>query len=208
MSFLNEMDQLSRRSKVVIAFVVMVIGGGVLTYLMGASRGVSPAFTEARMQGALIAQGIVDISTKSTASLEEINKLDRAGKYAEALTLTNQLIEKNKEIKERAIALSKELEAMTKALESIESEQARDLALRSISSRLAMISRLIQYSDSTAKLLETLKLRFSGGSYGQTTNIKALIEEINAQVNAINNFDREARDSINQFDTITSGGAS
>jgi vacuolar-type H+-ATPase subunit I/STV1 len=200
------MNQLSRRTKILIAFFVMVVGGGALTYMASVSRGVSPAFIEARMQGALIAQGIVDLSQKSTNSLEEINKLDREGSYPKALEATNQLIAQNKEIKEKAIALSKELETMTKALDSIKSEEARDAALRSISSRLAMISRLIQYSDSLAQLLETLKLRFSGVAYGKTSAIKTLIGQINGEVSAINNFDREARTAMDQFDTIINKG--
>ena len=200
------MTELSRRTKIFIAFVVMLVGGGVLTYIASTSRGVSPAFLESRMQGALIAQTIVSLSQKSTNSLEEINKLDREGSYTKALTMTNQLITQNKEIKDQAIALSKELESMTKALDSIDSEVARALALQSISSRLAMISRLIQYSDILAQLLETLKLRFSGTSYGQTRKIQTLIEQINTEVNAINNFDREARKAMDQFDALINTG--
>jgi len=200
------MNDLSRRSKIVIAFVVMVVGGGILTYVASVSRGVSPAFIEARMQGALIAQGIVDISQKSAVSLEEINRLDRAGSYPQALELTNKLIDQNKEIKLKALALAKELETMTKSLESISSVEARDAALRSISNRLAMINKLIEYSDSLEKLLETLKLRFSGVNYGQTSTVRALLAEINGAVTAINNFDREAREAIERFDSIVNTG--
>ncbi|MEK7093711.1 MAG: hypothetical protein AAB903_00005 [Patescibacteria group bacterium] len=200
------MNELSRRSKLIIAFIVMVVGGGILTYVASVSPGVSTAFIEARMQGALISQGIVQISQKSPTALEEISKLDRAGNYAKALELTNQMIAENKEIKIKALSLAKELETMTKSLESISSDEARDAALRSISNRLAMISRLIQYSDSLEKLLETLKLRFSGVSYGQTTAIRILLTEINESVTAINSFDREAREAINEFDSIVNTG--
>jgi hypothetical protein len=196
------MNELSRRSKIIIAFVVMIVGGGVLTYVSSISRGVSPAFVEARMQGALIAQGIVSSSQSSTVALEEINRLDRQGDYGSALELTNRLIDQNKEIKDKAIALSHELETMTRSLDSISSEDARTAALNSITNRLAMITRLIQYSDSLGKLLETLKLRFSGEAYGDNRTIRALLDEINTEVNAINNFDHQAQQAIVQFDTI------
>lgn len=196
------MNELSHRTKIIIAFFVMVVGGGILTYLASVSGGVSSSFIEARMQGALISQSIVELSKESASSLEEINKLDRSGSYGKALEMTNQLIAQNREIKEKALALSRELETMTKSLDSISPESARTEALQAISSRLAMITRLVSYSDSLAQLLETLKLRFSGISYGQTQAINKLIAQINSEVVAINNFDQEAQKAMNNFDAI------
>lgn len=196
------MNELSHRTKIIIAFFVMVVGGSILTYLASFSGGVSASFIEARMQGALISQSIVDLSKKSASSLEEINRLDRSGSYGKALEMTNQLIAQNREIKEKALALSRELETMTKSLDSISPESARTEALQSITSRLAMITRLVSYSDSLAQLLETLKLRFSGVSYGQTQAINKLIAQINSEVVAINNFDQEAQKAMNNFDAI------
>lgn len=196
------MMHLSHRTKIIIAFVVILVGGIILTYLASVSSGVSSSFLEARMQGALIAQSIVDLSQNSSHSLEEINKLEKQGNYKDALKMTEELITQNKEVKEKALALSKEIETMTKSLETVSSEEARTAALESISNRLAMIARLISYSDSLAELLETLKNRFSGVSYGQTQKINQLVEQINAEVVSINSFDKNAQEAMDKFDAI------
>ena len=83
------MSQLSRRTKLIIFFVVAVVAGyGIVLFFQFQSR-VPEAFVNARSQGAIIAQNIVTTSNQSTATLEQVNKDDLAGNYKDALTLVS-----------------------------------------------------------------------------------------------------------------------
>ncbi|MEK7174641.1 MAG: hypothetical protein AAB759_03205 [Patescibacteria group bacterium] len=191
----------SRRIKIFIALIVVVLGGYIANSRLGfSSNGVPADFKEARLQGGVIAQDIVNISNRMSQELAMINKLDGEGNLAEALNQTTALLRETDAVKNRAVELSTELEKMTGALATIKSPEARTAALESISNRLALISRLLSYNTYLIQLLTTLRDRFTG----MPTNMKVatIIAQINAEVNAINNFNREAGQAMDRFDRI------
>ncbi len=196
------MFHLSRRIKIFIALIVVVLGGYIANSQLGfSSNGVPHDFKEARLQGGIIAQDIVNISNHMSEQLAMINKLDSEGNLAEALNQTTALLQETDAVKNRAIELSTELEKMTGALATIKSPEARTAALESISNRLALISRLLSYNTYLAQLLTTLRDRFTGMSTNM--RVATIIAQINAEVNAINNFNREAGQAMDRFDKIT-----
>ncbi len=191
--------------KLVIFFVfVLLVGGGYTFYHYWSSVGViSPDFNESRVQGALIAQNIVTLSNQSALDLSKIGELDRAGKFTEAVNLTSDAVAQSQKIRDQAVALSSETEKMTKSLSSIDSFEARQAALESIANRLALISRLINYSGYLSQLLDILRDRFDGNiTKGQTAQIGSLVQLINGEVNAINNFNNQAAQAMDRFDKI------
>ncbi|MDP2598466.1 MAG: hypothetical protein Q8P49_01405 [Candidatus Liptonbacteria bacterium] len=191
------------KRKFVIFFAIVLVAGGVygLNRLWSGFRGIPKEFTDARMQGAIIAQNIVNLSNQSAADLQKINELDANGNYAAAITLTTNAIKQSQEIRDQAVELSSEVEAMTRALSDIGSLDARQAALESIANRLALISRLINYSGYLGQLLDSLQAHFSGTA---RTNVKvhALVEQLNSEVNAINNFNAQAGQAMDRFDKI------
>ncbi len=90
---------------------------------------------------------------------------------------------------------------MTKSLSDISSFEARQAALESISSRLALLNRLISYSADIDQLSATLADRFNG-KYVPANQISAMIDNVNAEVRAINNFNAQAGQSMDRFDKI------
>ena len=86
------MSKFSRRTKIIAAFIIIVFGG-IRPFHLLAIREQGPAsFTAARLQGAIIAQTIVNTSNQSTDELNAINKYDQEGDYTEALASTTDLI--------------------------------------------------------------------------------------------------------------------
>jgi len=179
----------------------MAGGGYALNRLISHSAGIPVEFTNARTQGALISQNIVDLSNQSAADLAKINDLDAQGNYTDALTLTGTVITQSQAIRDQAVALSSQVEAMTRALSDISSLDARQAALEAIASRLALISRLINYSGDLGQLLDTLRSHFSGNP-PQSHEVSTLIDQINSEVNAINNFNNQATQSMLKFDKL------
>jgi len=191
----------SRRTKVIVTFVAVVILGYVAVWFTQGKGGVPQDFVDARMQGAIIAQNIVNLSNQSMVSLEQVNTLDQKQDYANALTLTTGLVAQSQQIRDQAVELSAQVGQMTKALSEISDFNARQAALESISNRLALINQLINYSADLGKLLDVLRNRFTGQG-GTNVEVQALVNQINTDVNAINNFNSQAGQAMDRFDAI------
>lgn len=198
------MHKLSRRTKIIIAFVALVVAGYLIVHFTQKSAAVPQSFTDARAQGSAIAQNIVNLSNQSTVQLEQVDALDKAGNYKDALTIVTGLVSQSEDIRNQAVQLSTQVENMTEALSSIANIDAQQAALESISNRLALINQLINYSGDLGNLLSVLQGRFSGGG-GTNTQVTTLVNQINTDVNAINNFNVQASQAMDRFDGIVSG---
>ncbi|OGY99760.1 MAG: hypothetical protein A2945_02065 [Candidatus Liptonbacteria bacterium RIFCSPLOWO2_01_FULL_52_25] len=196
------MSNRTRKLIFVIVFVVMAGGGYAASRLWRVFEGSIPqTFTDARLQGAIIAQNIVNLSNQSAQDLARVNDLDREGSTEDALRLTAELVNRSKEIRDEAISLSTQVGTMTRALSEINSLDARQAALESIASRLALVSRLINYSGYLGQLLDALQHRLSGNGAPDNT-VQNAIEQVNAEVNAINNFNAQAGQAMDRFDKL------
>lgn len=196
------MPRLSPRTKIIIIFIVVLILGSGIFALFQAQNQVPASFTTARTQGAIIAQNIVSLSDQSTANLQQVEQYDKEGDYTDALTLTTTIANQSQQLRNQAVQLSNQVSSMTQALSSISSFPAQQAALESISSRLALINELVNYSGDVGSLLDVLRSHF----ISQTNNdaqVQALVNQINTDVNAINNFNAQANTSMDQFDKLT-----
>ncbi len=191
----------SRRTKIIAAFLaVIAVGYGIALYWQS-QNGIPQDFTAARLQSAIIAQNIVNNSNQSTATLQTINEDDRKGDYKDALALTTGLIAKSQDMRDQAVELSNQVENMTKALSDVKDFNAQQAALEAITSQLAVINQLVNYSGDLGKLLNVLQAKFSGTptTEGQ---VQSLVDQINIDVNAINNFNAQAGQAMDRFDRI------
>lgn len=196
------MFHFSRRTKIISAFVGIVIVGYAVVRVIQSGNSVPQSFIDSRMQGAIIAQNIVNLSNQSTATLEQIDTLDQKQDYEQALTLTTSLVTQSQQIRDQAVQLSGQIEQMTTALSDISDFNARQAALESISNRLALINQLINYSGDLGQLLDVLRDRFSGTGGSTNAQVTALVNQINVDVNAINNFNSQAGQAMDRFDAI------
>ena len=196
------MKSFSRRTKLLLFFGFIVVGTYLaITLARSFGGGVPTAFSEARMQGALIAQNIVDTSNKSVSDLEQINKFDKEGNFTEALNLITVEVSRSQDIRDQAVKLSAELEKMTTALSGLKSFEARQAALEAIGNHLSLISRLVNYSGYLGRLLEVLRNRFVG-NFSDSERVTDLVNRINAEVKAINDFNAQAEEAIGRFDKL------
>lgn len=195
------MSTISRKAKIIFVFLTLIAVGALTAWFSSEKSSVPKDFTNARQQGALIAQDIVDLSDQSTSDLSQVNDLDKSGNYTEALSLTTNIISKNQTLHDQAVSLSTQVETMAKSLPNISSSEAQQAALDAISSRLALVSELINYSGDLNKLLVTLQGHFTGTSI-KPGDVQSIVDQINTDVNAINNFNNQAQQSMLQFDAL------
>ncbi len=199
----NQSNQMfsSRKTKFILGFIAIVAVGYAVVHWAQGDGSIPQNFSGARMQGAIIAQNIVNLSNQSTSDLAKINELDKQGDYAGALSLTANLVTQSQGIRDQAVALAGQIETMTQALSNISDFNARQAALESISNRLALINQLINYSADLSQLLDVLRSRFTGTG-GTSAKVTALVNQINTDVNAINNFNAQAGQAMDRFDAI------
>lgn len=195
------MSRPSRRTKTILVFLILIAVGYISVKFWQGRNQIPKDFTNARIQGAAIAENIVTLSTQSTSDLEKVNQYDKEGDYTNALALTTNLVVQSQQIRDQAIALSTQIENMTKSLSSINLNDARQAALETITSRLALVSQLINYSGDLGTLLDTLRNRFAGKPT-PAGQVQTLVNQINTDVAAVNNFNAQATQAMIQFDAI------
>jgi hypothetical protein len=197
---------ISRSTKIVIAIIAVFAVGALV--IIGknhvASGQVPDDFKTARLQGALISQSIVQYSNQLSDTLANINQLEKEGKLKDALKATDEVLAKSQDLRSRAIDLSHQIEIMAQALPKISSADARQAALDSISDRLAVISRLVDYSNYIGDLLAALRDRFTPDAHS-LAQIDSIISQINLEVASINNFDKNGSAAMERFDKIVNG---
>ena len=199
------MSRVPKRLKIFLAFIIIIAGGYLVSNLASSFSGQIPReFHEARLRGALIAEGIVNLSNRSAKDLENISELERNKKFSEAIKIISGAVEQNRNIRNEAIKLSGEIEKMTRTLSEIKSLEARQAAIAAISDRLALITRLINYSGYLANLLDVLRGRFEGTLPYNGSKIQLLVDQINAEAREINNFNTLAIEAMERFDEIMS----
>jgi len=192
------------KARLVIFLSTIAVGLGI--YLLVAAvlkdKFVPQEFLEARARGAELAQNIVLLSRESLKNLGQISKYDLEGNVTGALDLISIEINKNQEIRREAIKLSSQLEKMARAIGAIKPEGARILATEAVSSEVALVSRLIVYNDFFLQLFGTLETKFQGEEPNPTNRVQQLINNINDEAKAINQFNKRFSESLAEFDKI------
>ena len=193
--------KIPHRARITAIFIVIIlVVYFVFRFLTIDAKSVPDEFLMARQQASGIAQEVVSLSNQSTDNLIEISKLDQERKYAEALNLISQEIERNRQAREKAINLSSQLEIMTKNIAGISPDSASQVAIQAVTSETILISRLITYNDYLNQLLEILRDKFMGANNGNS--IPDLISKINNEAQAINDLDKKFNDLIEEFDSF------
>lgn len=196
---------LLRWHKVAIVTGILLIAGGVYTAIQSISRSQAALerFQDARAQGAVVADQIVGLSNALSADLSEIYNLNQKRDYTDALLRTNSLLTKSAEIKAKADQLSQELATMARTVDSVKPDEAKQIALDSIAQRLILIDHLVSYSNSLEQLAGAIQTKLMGNYVGAADQVKLLVDQINTEVTAINNLNRNSAASMEKFDQLT-----
>lgn len=192
-------SKIPRKTRLLIIFILIILAAYfIVHFFISGVKTVPEEFLRARQEASLVAQDIVNISNNSGNTFGEIARLDKEGKYKEALVLVSRELENNRQARAKAISLSMQLETMAKNLDKISPSSAGQKALEAISSETALISRLIDYNDYLTQLLGALQDKFMGKSDGD--KISELIGKINDETGAINDLNVKFNETMNEFD--------
>ncbi len=185
-----------------IGAVIAVVAFGLYFFINSllAKSFVPTEFAEARLTSVAVAKQIVNLSSDALSSLDQISKYDQQGNTSKALILISNEVIKNQETHQEAIKLSSELEQMARLLNDIKPTQAKVLATEAVSSEVALVSRLLVYNDFLLQLFQTLRDKFQNKNFNADGKVQDLINKINEQARAINDFDNRFNQSLAEFD--------
>jgi len=157
-------------------------------------------FLEARNGASLIARNIVDSSDESAKKIEEISKLSNEEKYEEALNIVLQEINRNKETRNKAIELSKNLEKMVSSTAQISPESSALIAIEAITIETTIINKLITYNDDLMQLLGVLKTKLLELDTNSHQKIIDLVNKLNNEAKEVNASNEKFNEIMDKFD--------
>ncbi|PIR44058.1 hypothetical protein COV23_01885 [Candidatus Wolfebacteria bacterium CG10_big_fil_rev_8_21_14_0_10_31_9] len=157
-------------------------------------------FLEARNGASLIARNIVDSSDESAKKIEEISKLSNEEKYEEALNIVLQEINRNKETRNKAIELSKNLEKMVSNTAQISPESSALIAIEAITIETTIINKLITYNDDLMQLLGVLKTKLLELDTNSHQKIIDLVNKLNNEAKEVNASNEKFNEIMDKFD--------
>ncbi len=194
---------MSKRQKLTLAIVAgfIGIGGGVYlaARLLIPTAYIPPVFSEARINGAGFAKNIVSLLEESVRHLQEIAAFDREGNAPEALTLISQEVIKNRNIQQEAIKLSSELEKMARAIPEVRPDSARFAATEALSSEIALVSHLLNYTAALRELFDVLRSKLNRTTATEE-QVRSLIAGINREAEAINDLNQKFNNALQELD--------
>lgn len=180
--------------------ILLVYAGAI--FAMGEGKSVPAEFSEARIEGAALAQEIVAISSYSLENLKKIAALDKEGNAPEALILISQEVIKNREMQTKAVELSSKLERMAILIPQISPSRARYSAIEGVSAQMGLVGRLITYTNDFYALFQILEAKLENKAGNVDAEIKTLVDKINEEARAINSQNAKFTASLAEFDSV------
>lgn len=169
-------------------------------FLLAKTKTVPDEFLQARQEASLIAHDIVGMSKESASHIGDISALNNDKKYADALALVTQEIERNRQIRDKAISLSGHLQIMTLGVSSIEPKTSAEAALEAVSTEVTLIGHLLTYNDYLNQLLGIIKGRIVGDPDATTADVSELVKKINDESIVVNVLNERFNEQMAKFD--------
>lgn len=190
-----------RKVRLFVVLLVMVfLAYFVGRFLLAQTKTVPTDFMQARQQASVVAQDIVGMSKNSAQHIGDISALNNERKYAEALDLVKQELERNRQIRDKAIALSGYLQTMTVNVSAIEPKVSAETALEAVSMEVTLIGHLLTYNDYLNQLLVGIKGRLTGDETVSSESITELVKKINDESIVVNMLNEKFNDKMTEFD--------
>lgn len=180
----------------VLVFLAYFVG----RFLLAKTKTVPEEFMQARQQASLVARDIVGMSQDSAKHIADISALNSEAKYPEALALVKEEIARNREIRDKAIALSTHLQAMTMNVSSIKPKASAETALEAVSTEVTLIGHLLTYNDYLNQLLEITRGRITGSADSSSQDVADLVKKINDESIVVNVLNDKFNEKMEVFD--------
>lgn len=184
----------------VIALVVVAAIFLVGRFFTAKSTVTIPAdFQSARQKANNIAQEIINLSNASAKNIGEIARLSDNGKYGDAINLTLYELNRNAEMRQKALGLNEVLMKMAQSASQFSSKPYAHIAVEAVAVEIELASRLLNYNDYLSQILDILKQRILGETYNYS-KINVLIGKANEEANIITETHNKFNELLKNLD--------
>lgn len=187
---------------IVWSVILIILGYFLVRFIMIGPKAVPEQFKTAREKGAVLASDISTLSSGSIEKLNEVSKLDAEYDFIDSMVVIEKELIRNNQLKDKAVELSNELARMAESLPGIQPRRARELVTEAIGYEVALVSRLISWSDTFKGLFDVLKSKYEGQTFATNKEINKLIDELNSQAGTINTFNKAFESTLVKFDEV------
>lgn len=192
-----------RMPKIFIRASLLLAGGGLLAYMVGAGVAASrlpDEFVRARQSVAAISQQIVDLSSLTGEKLSEVNLSDLRGETAQALMLISDARAANDSAYRKAFELTQRLQELAQSLKGVSSATKQREGAEAIAVELSLVSEFIIYTQKVDAFLDALERAIRLNIEANRAAAATALTEVNAKVISINALNNSFREAIGIFD--------
>lgn len=189
--------------KIFIRASLLLAGGGLLAYLVGAGVAASrlpDEFVRARQSAAAISQQIVDLSALTGEKLSEVNLSDLRGETARALALISDARAANDSAYRKAFELTQRLQELAQSLKGVASVTKQREGSEAIAIELSLVSEFIIYTQKVEDFLQILERVVQTNMERDRVAAAAALDEVNEKVVSINQLNLSFRKAIGVFE--------
>ncbi|MFA7201662.1 MAG: hypothetical protein WC099_01555 [Candidatus Paceibacterota bacterium] len=202
-TFLVWKNKFSRKTQITLIVAASVIVVAFLAFIFSSlsGGGVPDTFSTSRQAASLYAQGIVSMLDETNKNITALQKGGVFKTRSEIADMITAEIQKNKDIREKAIQLALQLEQMAKDIPNISPDDAAQTALVAISQETALIAQLLSYNNDLNQLLILAQEELVNG-YRNYVAMNDIITKVNKGAQDINDLNGRFNDGLKKFDAF------
>ncbi len=202
-TFLVWKNRISGKTRSILITVVGILVVAFLAFIFSSlsGRGIPDTFYASRQAASSYAQGIVSMLGETNKNITALQKGGVFQTRSEIADMITTEIQKNKDIREKAIQLALQLEQMAKDVPQISPKDAAQTALVAISQETALIGQLLSYNNDLNQLLMLAQEELVNG-YRDYVSMNDIITKVNKGAQDINDLNGRFNDELKKFDAF------
>jgi len=194
-------DRISKKTLLVLEIIAGIIILAFLAFIFSSlsGRNIPDDFYASRQSASGYAQNIVSMLSQTSANINALQKGDVFKTRSEAADMISGEIQKNRDIREKAVQLALDLERMAKNIPDISPKEAAQTALVAITQETALIGQLLSYNNDLNQLFMLAQEELVNG-FRNYADMNAIIKRVNDEANQINSLNQRFNDEMKKFD--------
>lgn len=196
-------NRMSQKTRLILMVLISIIVVAFLSFIFSSlsGRSIPDTFYTSRQAASSYAQGIVSMLDETSNNITALQKGTGFKTRSDVADMITFEIQKNKDIREKAVQLALQLEQMAKDIPSISPKDAAQTALVAISQETALIGQLLSYNSDLNQLLVLAQEELMNG-YRNYTAMNEIITKVNKGAQDINALNGRFNEELKKFDAF------
>lgn len=194
-------NRIGKRTLLVLEVIAGIIIVAFLAFIFSSlsGRSIPDDFYASRQSASGYAQNIVSMLGETSVNINALQKGTVFKTRSEAADMISAEIQKNKDIREKAVQLALDLEQMAKSVPDISPKDAAQTALVAITQETALIGQLLSYNNDLNQLFLLAQDELVNG-FRNYTEMNTIIKRVNDEAGQINALNQRFNDEMKKFD--------